>query len=165
MMARLEWITALHAVQYRHIWAILRDVSDTELDWRIHEQATTMRWVVSHLLYTEQWTADMIHERGRYHTASFPATYGHEHIDRLHADFDQAVADTHAAMSMLEDADLSRQVQLIRSPSMSTNYSMPLLAVLNNHVTHIAGHLYQLRLIRGTYSRAHGSDKAAFDPW
>jgi uncharacterized damage-inducible protein DinB len=164
-MSRLEWITAMHALQYRHVWAILRDVSDEELDWRIHEQANTMRWIVSHLLYAEQWTADMIHERGQYHTNSFPATYARESIDRLHADFDEAVAETHAAIATLVDGDLSRQVELIRSPTMSTNYALPLLAVLNNHVTHIAGHLYQLRLIRGTYARAHGTDKAAFDPW
>jgi hypothetical protein len=40
-----------------------------------------------------------------------------------------------------------------------------LLRVLENHVTHLAGHLYQIRFIRGTFSRAQGTDKTAFDPW
>jgi hypothetical protein len=95
-------------------------------------QANTMRWTVSHLLHTEQWTADMSYERGRYHSNAFAETYAHEHIDWLHADFDQAVAETQAAIATLEDADLRRPVEFIRLPRMSTNYARSLRAVLSN---------------------------------
>jgi len=30
---------------------------------------------------------------------------------------------------------------------------------------HLAGHRFQVRYVRGTYSRAHGTSKAFFDPW
>lgn len=33
------------------------------------------------------------------------------------------------------------------------------------HTLHLAGHRFQVRFVRGMYSRARGTSKAAFDPW
>ena len=39
------------------------------------------------------------------------------------------------------------------------------LDLLKTHTLHLAGHRFQVRYVRGTYSRAHGTTKADFDPW
>ena len=36
---------------------------------------------------------------------------------------------------------------------------------MKTHALHLAGHRFQVRSVRGTYSRAHGTRKADFDPW
>lgn len=38
-------------------------------------------------------------------------------------------------------------------------------ALGRTHALHLAGHRFQVRYVRGTYSRAHGTRKADFDPW
>jgi len=38
-------------------------------------------------------------------------------------------------------------------------------ALLKTHAMHLAGHRFQVRYVRGTYSRANGTRKADFDPW
>jgi hypothetical protein len=44
-------------------------------------------------------------------------------------------------------------------------YEVTGLRLLETHTLHLAGHRFQVRYVRGTYSRAHGTPKAAFDPW
>jgi hypothetical protein len=73
------------------------------------------------------------------------------------------IAHTHAVTQEgtggLDASDLDRRVTMVGVVTAS------LLGVLQNHATHTAGHMYQIRLIRGTRSRAHHTDKTAFDPW
>ena len=39
------------------------------------------------------------------------------------------------------------------------------LGLLETHALHLAGHRFQVRYVRGTYSRARGTRKSDFDPW
>ena len=59
----------------------------------------------------------------------------------------------------LDDADLARQL------SYFGRYEVSGLGLLETHALHLAGHRFQVRYVRGTYSRAHGTRKADFDPW
>jgi len=44
-------------------------------------------------------------------------------------------------------------------------YDVSITELLKTHALHLAGHRFQVRYVRGTYSRAHGTRKADFDPW
>jgi hypothetical protein len=44
-------------------------------------------------------------------------------------------------------------------------YDVSGLDLLKTHALHMAGHRFQVRYVRGTYSRAHGTSKTDFDPW
>jgi hypothetical protein len=59
----------------------------------------------------------------------------------------------------LEAADLDRQLSYLG------RYNVTVLGLLKTHALHLAGHRFQIRYVRGTYSRAHGTSKASFDPW
>ena len=61
-------------------------------------------------------------------------------------------------------ADLSA-VDLERDIVFVGRYTLPISDLLQTHALHLAGHRFQVRYIRGCYSRAMGTDKSAFDPW
>jgi hypothetical protein len=39
------------------------------------------------------------------------------------------------------------------------------VATYHDDALHLAGHRFQVRYVRGSYSRAFGTRKADFDPW
>ena len=141
------------------LWLRLRAVTELELDWRIHEHANTIRWIVFHLLFVEVWTADMLEGTGSYLTNRDPKRYPLRDLAAVRSEYEAAFARTQANLRALETHDLDRKVDMLGV------MTVPLLPVLENHVHHIAGHLYQIRMIRGTYAREHGTDKTAFDEW
>ena len=62
-------------------------------------------------------------------------------------------------LAELEESDLARKF------SYFARYDVTGLDLLKTHALHLAGHRFQVRYVRGTYSRAHGTVKADFDPW
>jgi hypothetical protein len=64
-----------------------------------------------------------------------------------------------ARIAALDGADLERSL------SYFGRYEVSALALLETHALHLAGHRFQVRYVRGTYARAHGTNKADFDPW
>jgi uncharacterized damage-inducible protein DinB len=156
---QVECVATSHAQVYSQLWQRLRSVSEHELDWPIHVQANTVRWILSHLLFIEVWTADMLEGSGTYETNRDPKVYEREELGTLRDRYETAFARTQRNLRSVTAADLGRDVDMLGV------MTVPLLRVLENHVHHFAGHMYQIRLIRGTYSRQHGTDKAAFDEW
>jgi hypothetical protein len=148
-----------HAAMRAQLWLRLRGVTESELDWRIHAHANTIRWIVAHLVFVEVWTADMLEDTGAYRTNRDPKRYPSRDLDALRAEYEAAFFRTRANLRSLASEDLDRKVDMLGV------MTVPLLPVLENHVHHIAGHMYQIRLIRGTYAREHGTDKSAFDEW
>jgi hypothetical protein len=51
---------------YRNLWGYLRCLAEEELDWRPHPEANSLRWVVGHLNWFEEWVADAIDGTGMY---------------------------------------------------------------------------------------------------
>jgi hypothetical protein len=62
-------------------------------------------------------------------------------------------------VKLLDESDLERSI------SYFSHYEVSGLDLLKTHALHLAGHRFQLRYVRGAYSRAHGTRKADFDPW
>jgi hypothetical protein len=63
---------------------------------------------------------------------------------------------------------ISEEIQdedLERSLSYFSRYDVSGPGLLETHALHLAGQHFQVRYVRGTYSRAHGTRKADFDPW
>jgi len=159
MVERVRFIAENHAEVYRQLWYRLRGVTDPELDWRIHPEANTVRWVVAHLLFIEEWTADVLEGAGRYLENRDPKRYDPEPLEVMREQYDRAFARTQANLAGVGEDDFEREVDMLGAIKAS------LLDVLENHVHHTAGHMYQVRFIRGTYSRAFGTDKKVFDGW
>lgn len=64
-----------------------------------------------------------------------------------------------ALFPALTEPDLSRSISYLKW------YEVTCLDLLKTHALHLSGHRYQIRYIRGAYSRAHGTRKADSDPW
>ena len=145
------------------MWTLLQQnltgISEAEADWRPHPSANSVRWLVGHLAWFEEWAHDALGREGRYHLNRDPTVYLDGTIPELIARFGAARARYRARLAGLGDHDLTRQL------SYFGRYDVSGLDLLKTHTLHLAGHGFQVRYVRGTYSRAYGTRKADFDPW
>ena len=137
----------------------LRGITETEADWRPHPDANPVRWVVGHLAWYEEWAHDAIGQDGRYLNDRSPTAYLDTTMPELLTRFTVARERYRARIAALTEADLARTIRYLG------RFDVTILALLETHALHLAGHGYQVRYVRGTYSRAHGTNKAEFDSW
>jgi len=145
------------------MWTLLQrnlgGITEDEADWRPHPSANPVRWIVGHLCWFEEWTHDALAQEGRYHVDKDPTAFVEGTIPELMTRFGAARERYRARIGALADADLGRML------SYFGRYDVTVLDVLKTHPLHLAGHRFQVRYVRGTYARAHGTRKADFDPW
>jgi DinB superfamily len=145
------------------MWSLLQrnlaGITEAEADWRPHQDANNVRWMVGHLAWFEEWAHDALGQEGRYLVDRDPTAYLEGTVAELLARFGAARACYRARLAGLDDAALARTL------SYFGRYDVSGLDLLKTHALHLAGHRFQVRFVRGTYSRAHGTRKADFDPW
>jgi hypothetical protein len=145
------------------MWTLLQrnlaGISEAEADWRPHEAANNVRWMVGHLAWFEEWAHDALREEGRFLVDRDPTAYLEGTIPELLDRFTAARSRYRARIADLDESDLAGSVSYLG------RYDVTRLDLLKTHALHLAGHRFQVRYVRGTYSRAHGTLKADFDPW
>ena len=145
------------------MWSLLQrnltGITEAEADWRPHPAANNVRWLVGHLAWFEEWAHDALRQDGRYEVDRDPTAYLDGTIPELLARFAAARARYRDRLAELDDAALDFKL------SYFGRYDVSGLDLLKTHALHLAGHRFQVRYVRGTYSRAHGTTKADFDPW
>jgi hypothetical protein len=159
MLPEISLLDELDRGTYERLWSNLSGVSADELDWRPHPEANSIRWIVGHLIWFEEWVPDAIDKSGRYLSDRWPTTLELTGLDEMRTAFDGAVERYRAKITGLTEPDLTVEVDYFGA------YSLSVRDVLRTHTLHLSGHRYQVRYIRGAFSRAHGKSKAAFDPW
>ena len=115
--------------------------------------------MVGHLAWFEEWAHDALRQDGRYLVDRDPTAYLDGTMPEIITRFGAARTRYRARLAELTDDDLVRQF------SYFGRYDVSSLDLLKTHALHLAGHRFQVRYVRGTYSRAHGTTKADFDPW
>ena len=158
----LESVTnfdGLASYQYGFMKQILTGISPEELDWKIHPEANTIRWIVGHLHWFEDWMVDAIEATGRYGQDKKPTAYAFDDLDAFLTEFDKAKARRLNVYETLTESDLAKEIDYFGA------YNVSIFTLIRTHAGHITGHNYQIRFIRGTYSRAHKTDKSIFDRW
>jgi hypothetical protein len=165
---QLEGETVLAAVRLvdemdEQMWTLLqgnlRGLTEAEADWRPHPSANSVRWMLGHLAWFEEWAHDALRSEGRYLIDCDPTAYLEGTIPELTARFAAARARYRARLAQLATSDLDRHF------SYFARYDVSGMDLLKTHAMHLAGHRFQVRYVRGTYSRAHGTRKGDFDPW
>ena len=107
----------------------------------------------------EEWAHDALGREGRYLTDRDPTAYLDGTVPELMARFAAARARYRERIAALDEESLGRAL------SYFGRYDVTERELLRTHALHLAGHRFQVRYVRGTYSRAHGTRKADFDPW
>jgi hypothetical protein len=145
------------------MWQLLRKnltgITEQEADWRPHPAGNPVRWMLGHLTWFEEWACAALDRSGRYLTDKDPTAYLDGSVDELLGRFEAARERYRKQLSALTEADLSQQL------SYFGRYDVSVIELLKTHALHLAGHRFQIRYVRGTYSRAHGTSKSDFDPW
>ena len=157
--ADLQVLADMRTTHFQMLWENLRGISETELDWQPHPAANSVRWIMGHLIWFEEWVPDAITGEGRYLTDEGPLAYKLENLEEIRSRFERARERLETVVTGVTEADLAREVNYFGA------YTMNIMGLLRTHVGHLAGHRYQVRYIRGTYSRAHRTNKAVFDRW
>ena len=115
--------------------------------------------MVGHLAWFEEWAHDALRREGRFLVDHDPTAYLDGTIPDLLTRFSAARARYRECITTLTEADLAAEI------SYFGRYDVTGLGLLKTHALHLAGHRFQVRYVRGTYSRAYGTRKAEFDPW
>lgn len=159
MLEIVEHYHQMSVIHYDLLWKNLSSITEAELDWRPHPEANNARWVLGHLLWFEDWLPDALQGTGRYLTDKGPLSETFADLPELRAHFDAHAERRATAYETLNEANLKEQRNYFGA------YDVNLLALVRTHAGHMAGHRYQIRYIRGTYSRAKQTDKSVFDAW
>jgi hypothetical protein len=137
----------------------LAGITDAEAFWRPHQDANNIRWIVGHLAWFEEWMHDALLRDGRYLTEKNPSARLLGTIDELIDRLGEARKALRSVVAGLAEDDLSHTV------SYFGRYDLSVMELLETHALHLSGHRFQVRYIRGAYSRFMGTPKSAFDPW
>ncbi len=62
----VKFLEEMDSQTYANLWSGLRCLTEEELDWRPHAEANSLRWVVGHLNWFEEWVSDAIAGTGLY---------------------------------------------------------------------------------------------------
>ena len=145
------------------MWLLLQrnlsGITENEADWRPHADANNVRWLLGHLAWFEAWTHDALRREGRYLIDRDPTAYLEGTVPELLDRFTRARIRLRARVEKLDHREIGERL------SYFGRYEVTGLELLKTHALHLAGHRFQIRYVRGTYARAHGTDKARFDPW
>jgi DinB superfamily len=144
------------------MWQLLRKnlagITEQEADWRPHPAANPVRWMLGHLAWFEEWACAALADPAatrqtkiRPRTSTAPSK-SCSRASRRRARYRKRLAD-------LTETDLTQQL------SYFGRYDVSVIELLKTHALHLAGHRFQIRYVRGTYSRAHDTSKSDFDPW
>ena len=146
--------------EYEFLWKILDGVTEKELDWKPNKESNSIRWIIGHLCWFEEYFTDTLGDRkGRYLTDLKPKSINDKPYDEMKKRFDHYRMQTSKLISALGPAELETVVKFVGS------FDVSLREMARIHISHLTGHTYQIRYIRGTYSRVFKTNKALFDPW
>ena len=159
MIAEIQQLDAMDESMWGLLQRNLTGLTEAEADWRPHPAANPVRWMLGHLAWFEEWAHDALGREGRYLTDRDPTAYLDGTVPELMARFAAARARYRERIAALDEESLGRAL------SYFGRYDVTERELLRTHALHLAGHRFQVRYVRGTYSRAHGTRKADFDPW
>ena len=159
-LKEVRMLQDMTASQYKTLWGNLKGITEKEADWKPNPESNSARWVVGHLCWFEEWMADAIENKGRYLTDKNPMSVKEPSMEAMRARFDAARTRSAEVVKALTPDMLSKKIVFVGRAEVT------LFNLLQTHVTHLSGHRFQIRYIRGTYSRVfHITSKADFDPW
>jgi DinB superfamily len=159
MLSPVKLIDEMDESMWIRLQRNLSTITDAEADWRPDPHANPVRWMLGHLTWFEEWAVDALNRDGRYLTDRDPTAYLDGTVAELLERFSTARARYRARLAELNDADLQRSLSCLGRDEVTE------LELLKTHALHLAGHRFQVRYVRGAYSRAHDTRKADFDPW
>ena len=159
MLPHVQLVDEMDEQMWQLLLRNLSGLTESEADWRPHPAANNVRWMLGHLTWFEEWAHDALRQDGRFRLDRDPTSYLDGPIPDLLERFTTARASYRERLSTLEEADLTTEL------SYFGRYTVTGFGLLKTHALHLAGHRFQIRYVRGTYSRAHGTSKADFDPW
>ena len=159
MLPQVRLLDEMDEQMWQLLQRNLTGLTEEEADSRPHPQGNSVRWMLGHLAWFEEWAHDALGREGRFLTDRDPTAYLDGNVRDLMDRFATARRRYRERITDLTAADLDAEL------SYFGRYDLSGLALLKTHALHFAGHRFQVRYVRGTYSRAHGTRKDEFDPW
>ena len=159
-LKEVQLLQDMAAWEYKSLWGNLKGITEKEADWKPNPESNPVRWVIGHLCWYEEWMADAMENKGRYLTDKNPMSVQEPTIEAMKARFDAARTRSISVVKGLTPDMLVKKVIFVG------RVETAIYNLLKTQTTHMSGHRYQIRYIRGTYSRVfHITSKADFDPW
>ena len=166
LISQVKLLRGLDNDSFSWIWGILKGITKEELDWKINKEANSIRWILGHLIWFEEWACDAIEEKGLYLIKKQPSmSFQADTLEEMKTRLTIAHEKYNSLVQGLTAEQINRPSQYLYNDYDNKRAEVDLKTILAIHTTHFFGHLYQIRMIRGTYSRVNKTDKAKFDKW
>ena len=136
----------------------LTAISDAELDWRPHPEANGIRWILGHQLWYEAWVVDVVDGVGEGRDEAGSRSRDVPSAQAFWSALTPLGERRRACFAALREGDLARPVEYLGVDGYTVG------KVVRTHAAHFTGHTWQVKYVRGAYSRAFGTDKRVFDP-
>jgi len=149
---------ALAEAQVGILRRTLTNITAEELDWRPHPAANAIRWILGHHLWYEGWIVDVVEGVAGGRADAVERNRPVVDADGFWAAFTPLVARRRARFAALDADDLERPVTYLDAVGYTVGRTV------RTHAAHLTGHIWQVKYVRGAYSRAFGTDKRVFDP-
>lgn len=149
---------ALAEAQIGILRRTLTAITADELDWRPHPAVNDIRWILGHQLWYEAWVVDVVDGVGGARAEAGERCRPVRDADAFWAAFEPSAERRRARFAALDAGDLERPVTYLDAAGYTVGKTV------RTHVAHLTGHTWQVKYVRGAYSRAFGTDKRVFDP-
>jgi len=155
MSEKVEDLKSVAAQAFGRFDATMKDLKESEVDWRPVEEANNIRWILSHL--SQQWNVGLqrtLRGDNNYKPAGWPDDYvGSKTVTyaQLLADLEKGKTGVIEGIAKLKPTDLTVEVQSPAGPLKRFDRLLRLLS----EVTHHEG---QIAFIRGTITRRRQKD-------
>lgn len=149
---------ALAEAQVGILRRTLTGISAEELDWCPHAAANPVRWILGHHLWYEGWVVDVVGDVAGGRAEAAERSRPVVDADEFWAAFTPLVARRRERFAAIDEAELDRPVTYLDAEGYTVG------KVVRTHAAHLTGHTWQIKYVRGAYSRAFGTDKHVFDP-
>lgn len=159
LLNKVSLLREMVAETYTSLWKNLTGITEKEADWRPNPESNSARWIVGHLCWFEEYVADALENTGRYLTDKKPTIVQESSVTKLKERFDAARVRSSRLIESLTVDLLKKEIIYVG------RFPVTIHSLLQTHTLHMSGHRYQIRYIRGTYSRVFHTNKADFDPW
>ncbi len=159
LLHEIKLLSGMADNTFKQLWINLGGITEKELDWKPNKESNSTRWVIGHLYWFEEWLADTIEKKGRYLTDKKPTSIQDISFQEVKMKFEIARNRVSELSKSLNPEQIKSEINYVG------RFDLPIRELLQVHVLHMSGHRYQIRYIRGTYSRVHHTNKADFDPW
>ena len=119
MLPQVQLLSEMVEQMWDLVQRNLTGLTEAEADWRPHPAANSVRWMLGHLAWFEEWAHDALRREGRFLIDRDPTAYLEGTVSELLARFASGRARYRDRLARLAEQDLNAEISYFGRYSVS----------------------------------------------